>query len=40
MRAFIRENLARFKVPREVEFVEELPRNGTGKVMRTELEQR
>jgi fatty-acyl-CoA synthase len=40
VRAFIRENLARFKVPREVEFVEELPRNGTGKVMRTELEQR
>jgi len=40
VRAFIRANLARFKVPREVEFVEELPRNGTGKVMRTELEQR
>jgi fatty-acyl-CoA synthase len=40
VRAFIRENLARFKVPREVEFVDELPRNGTGKVMRTELEQR
>ena len=40
VRAYIRENLARYKVPREVEFVDELPRNGTGKVMRSELERR
>jgi acyl-CoA synthetase (AMP-forming)/AMP-acid ligase II len=40
VRAYIRENLARFKVPREVEFVDELPRNSTGKVMRSELERR
>ncbi|HEY5172854.1 MAG TPA: AMP-binding protein [Acidimicrobiia bacterium] len=40
VRAYIRENLARFKVPREVEFVDELPRNGTGKVLRSELERR
>jgi len=35
----VRANLARFKVPREVEFVAELPRNGTGKVVRRDLEQ-
>jgi acyl-CoA synthetase (AMP-forming)/AMP-acid ligase II len=40
VREHVRANLARFKVPREVEFVEELPRNGTGKVVRRELEQR
>jgi len=38
VRAFVRANLARFKVPRDVEFVDELPRNGTGKVIRRELE--
>ncbi len=37
VREHVRMNLARFKVPRDVEFVEELPRNGTGKVMRSEL---
>jgi len=37
VREHVRMNLARFKVPRDVEFVEELPRNGTGKVMRREL---
>ena len=40
VRDYVRANLARFKVPRDVEFVDELPRNGTGKVMRGELEQR
>ena len=40
VRELVRANLARFKVPREVEFVDELPRNGTGKVMRRELEER
>ncbi len=40
VREYVRANLARFKVPREVEFVPELPRNGTGKVVRRELEQR
>ena len=32
-----RQNLARFKIPREVEFVDTLPRNATGKVMRRHL---
>jgi acyl-CoA synthetase (AMP-forming)/AMP-acid ligase II len=40
VREHVRANLARFKVPREVEFVDELPRNGTGKVLRRELERR
>jgi fatty-acyl-CoA synthase len=37
IRAFVRENLARFKVPRDVLFVDELPRNPTGKVLKREL---
>ncbi|HKQ17452.1 MAG TPA: AMP-binding protein [Solirubrobacterales bacterium] len=35
---YVKENLARYKVPREVEFLEELPRNPTGKVLKRELE--
>jgi fatty-acyl-CoA synthase len=37
LEAFVRDNLARFKVPREVVFLEELPRNATGKVLKREL---
>jgi fatty-acyl-CoA synthase len=33
----VRENLARFKGPREVVFIGELPRNPTGKVLKREL---
>ncbi|MGH3507143.1 MAG: AMP-binding protein [Nocardioidaceae bacterium] len=33
----VRARLARYKVPREVAFVDELPRNATGKIMRREL---
>jgi acyl-CoA synthetase (AMP-forming)/AMP-acid ligase II len=35
--AFARERLANFKVPREVEFMDALPRNLGGKVLKTEL---
>ncbi|MFC6011174.1 acyl-CoA synthetase [Nocardia lasii] len=34
---YVRENLARYKVPREVIFVDELPRNATGKLLRKPL---
>jgi len=37
VREHVRANLARFKIPREVEFVDTLPRNATGKVMRRHL---
>ncbi|WP_116205283.1 acyl-CoA synthetase [Amycolatopsis circi] len=37
VREYVKANLARYKVPREVEFLEELPRNATGKVLRTKL---
>ncbi len=37
VRAYVRGNLARFKVPRDVVFVEQLPRNATGKVVRQRL---
>jgi fatty-acyl-CoA synthase len=33
----VRANLARFKVPREVHFIDELPRNATGKIRRNDL---
>jgi acyl-CoA synthetase (AMP-forming)/AMP-acid ligase II len=36
---YVKENLARYKVPREVVFIEELPRNPTGKVLKQELEE-
>lgn len=35
--AFCREHLAAYKVPRRVQFVEDLPKTSTGKVMRREL---
>lgn len=35
--AHVRSQLARYKVPREILFVEELPRNATGKVLRRSL---
>jgi fatty-acyl-CoA synthase len=34
---YVKENLARYKVPREVDFVDSLPRNQTGKVLKREL---
>jgi acyl-CoA synthetase (AMP-forming)/AMP-acid ligase II len=34
---YVKANLARYKVPREVVFLEQLPRNATGKVLKREL---
>ena len=35
---YVKDNLARYKVPRDVVFLDELPRNPTGKVLKRELE--
>ncbi|MGK2869095.1 MAG: long-chain-fatty-acid--CoA ligase FadD2 [Mycobacterium sp.] len=35
--AYVKDNLARYKVPREVVFLDELPRNPTGKILKREL---
>ncbi len=37
IKAHVRANLARYKVPREIIFLDELPRNPTGKVLRRKL---
>jgi acyl-coenzyme A synthetase/AMP-(fatty) acid ligase len=37
VRGWVRAELSRFAVPRDVTFVEELPRNATGKVVHREL---
>ncbi|MGH2905192.1 MAG: AMP-binding protein [Solirubrobacterales bacterium] len=39
LKAHVKEHLANFKVPREIVFLDELPRNGTGKVMKRELRE-
>jgi fatty-acyl-CoA synthase len=35
----VKSNLASYKVPREVVFLDEIPRNATGKVMKKELKE-
>jgi fatty-acyl-CoA synthase len=37
LKGYVKENLARYKVPREIVFLEEIPRNSTGKVLKREL---
>ena len=37
VRDHVRANLARYKVPRDVVFAEELPRNATGKILKDKL---
>jgi acyl-CoA synthetase (AMP-forming)/AMP-acid ligase II len=37
IKGYVKENLARYKVPREVVFLQELPRNSTGKVLKRDL---
>ena len=37
VKSYVKSNLARYKVPREVEFIDELPRNPSGKVLKREL---
>ena len=38
LKGYVKDNLARYKVPREFVFLDELPRNATGKVMKRELQ--
>jgi acyl-CoA synthetase (AMP-forming)/AMP-acid ligase II len=40
VKGHVKDNLARYKVPRDVEFLDELPRNPTGKVLKRELVER
>ena len=38
VKKYVKANLAGYKVPRDVEFVKELPRTSTGKVLKRELD--
>jgi 2-aminobenzoate-CoA ligase len=40
LQAFVKEQIAPYKYPREVEFVDALPRTATGKLRRSELRSR
>jgi acyl-CoA synthetase (AMP-forming)/AMP-acid ligase II len=40
LKQHVRENLANYKVPREIAIVDELPRGSTGKILRSELQSR
>ena len=37
VKGFVKQNLARYKVPRDVHFIDELPRNATGKIVKRNL---
>jgi fatty-acyl-CoA synthase len=39
IKTYVKDNLANYKVPRDVVFVDELPRNPTGKVLKAELQE-
>ncbi len=39
LKDYVRDNLARFKVPRAITFLDELPRNPTGKVLKRQLKE-
>jgi fatty-acyl-CoA synthase len=40
IKAKVKSDLARYKVPKEVEFLDELPRNATGKILKKDLKER
>ncbi|HEX6228430.1 MAG TPA: AMP-binding protein, partial [Solirubrobacterales bacterium] len=40
LKSYVKANLASYKTPREVEFLDELPRNATGKILKRELHER
>lgn len=39
LKSHVKDNLARYKVPREIVFLDELPRNSTGKVLKKDLKE-
>ncbi len=39
LKRYVKQNLAAFKVPREIWFMDELPRNATGKILKRELRE-
>jgi acyl-CoA synthetase (AMP-forming)/AMP-acid ligase II len=40
LKQYVRDNLANYKVPRDITILDELPRNSTGKILRSELVHR
>jgi len=40
LKAFVKERLAPYKYPRQIEFLEELPKTATGKIQRFKLRER
>jgi benzoate-CoA ligase len=40
LKAFVKDKLAPFKYPRDIEFVAELPKTATGKIQRFRLRER
>jgi acyl-CoA synthetase (AMP-forming)/AMP-acid ligase II len=40
LKQHVRDNLANYKVPREITILDELPRSSTGKIVRRELQDR
>ena len=38
LKKYVKDNLANYKVPKAWEFIDELPRNATGKVLKKDLE--
>ena len=40
LKQHVRENLANYKIPREITVLDELPRSSTGKILRADLQAR
>jgi fatty-acyl-CoA synthase len=39
LKKYVKSELAGYKVPREIDFIDELPRTSTGKVLKRELQE-
>lgn len=40
LRSYLRDNLANFKIPKQIHFIDELPKNATGKVLKRVLKEK